>query len=463
MGQWFAALRSQEMFPFHSSIAFQLDGKLNTSALESALNKIIDRHEALRTTFPDPQSLSTADQDQIIRKFGKPVMLESGLFAQTIHPSSAIRLPVLETANSDETEQIAIEEMKRPFEYSKPPLMRAVLLREQTKRHFLIAVIHHLLFDGWSRGVFFRELKELYGRYSAGRAVETRIDGAVDYVDFSSWQRSQWRDKLFDSKLECWKRQWSEYGNKQLKCNDLPFAEIKSLRESFNVGFESCTCDPQLSRSVRAFARQHHVTPYMLCLTAIDILFFGCTGKTKFAIRGLSANRTQAELENIIGWLSNESILGIEIQPSESAFKLLGQVRNAVLDAQAIQEIPMGLLWGSLLLEHQGKYSEELSNQPITFDLVLDHESGPAIMSDGVTIKPAALPLIPRPTGVDFLVSDTNDRFSISARYGSKSLTPPTVRALIGSLIQILSQLVSFPSDPVSAFVAATITLESSD
>src|SRR5688572_3409864 len=161
-------------------------GALDVRALEQALNEIVRRHEALRTTF------STVD--------GEPV--------QVIAPPVAIPLPIIDLRQWADPERqarlIASNDAGRPFDLSQDPPIRTCLLRISDTEHVILCTIHHIVSDHWSMGVFFSELAELYGAFAAGRPSPLP-ELPIQYADFASWQRRQVHGAALEGLVSCWK------------------------------------------------------------------------------------------------------------------------------------------------------------------------------------------------------------------------------------------------------------------
>ena len=151
---WLIDQMEKESGLYNVPSAVLLRGDLDLNALEQSLNAIVRRHESLRTVF------AVVD--------GSPV--------QVITSSPALSLPVTDLTDLPEEEsraevtQLASEEASRPFDLKKGPLVRTRLLRLGMKRHVLLLTMHHIVSDGWSMGVFFRELSSLYASITKGEA-----------------------------------------------------------------------------------------------------------------------------------------------------------------------------------------------------------------------------------------------------------------------------------------------------
>ena len=169
---------------YNVPLAVRLSGRLNVTALERSLNEIMQRHEALRTTFASME--------------GQPI--------QVVAPAQSLTLPVVELRGSEDFEReaearrLAAEEAQYPFDLERGPLWRARLLRLTPAEHMLLLTMHHIVSDGWSMEVFWRELAALYEAFSEGKLCELP-ELAIQYVDYTVWQRRCLVGEVLDEQL----------------------------------------------------------------------------------------------------------------------------------------------------------------------------------------------------------------------------------------------------------------------
>ena len=190
----------------------RIRGQLNVAALDQSLNEIVTRHEVLRTTF------STVG--------GQPV--------QIIASSLSLSLPVVdlsaqaETEREEDAQRLAREETRRPFDLARGPLVRATLLRLAHEDHVLLLSLHHIVCDGWSMGVFYRELSVLYQAFSNGKPSPlTALP--IQYADFAVWQRQWLAGEVLETQLSYWREQLADVALLQLP-TDRPRPAVQSYR-----------------------------------------------------------------------------------------------------------------------------------------------------------------------------------------------------------------------------------------
>ena len=181
---WFLDQLQPGSAVYNTSAAFRLKGLLKTAALEQSLREIVRRHEIFRTTFPAVD--------------GRPV--------QVISPDVDVKLRAMdlqmlpEPQREVETQRRVAQEAEYPFDLAQGPLMRAVLLRLAVEEHVLLLTMHHIVSDGWSRGVFQRELGVLYDAFTTGKP-SALPELSIQYADFACWQQLWLQGEVLDTQL----------------------------------------------------------------------------------------------------------------------------------------------------------------------------------------------------------------------------------------------------------------------
>jgi len=178
---------------YNIPLAVRLSGHLNSGALEQSLSEILRRHEMLRTTF-------VTENDQPVQMIAPP-----GTFALPFIDLSALPEEQRET----KARELVREEASRPFDLTTGPLLRATLLHLDPQEHVLLVTMHHIISDGWSMGIFYRELSALYEAFSEGNPSPLP-DLPIQYADFAVWQRQWLQGKNLEEQLAFWKEQLND-------------------------------------------------------------------------------------------------------------------------------------------------------------------------------------------------------------------------------------------------------------
>ncbi|BCL80822.1 non-ribosomal peptide synthetase [Ktedonobacteria bacterium brp13] len=308
----------------------RLYGFLNVAVLERTLNALIERHESLRTIFQE--------------RVGKPV--------QIIHQHVCCRLPVVDiselapTERETEAQRLGIQEAQLPCDLERGPLLRTTLLRLNGQEHIFLQTMHHIITDGWSSGIFQRELTTVYHAFCAGQPSPLQ-PLPIQYADFAIWQRDWLQGEILRTHLAYWR--WQLAGAAQLQ---LPTDHPYPARHGHRGALHRFSLPRELYDALIALSRQEGATLFMTLLTTFQILFYRYSGQTDIVVGTDFANRNRVETEDIIGFFVNVLALRTNLNGRPSFRELLARVRKIVLDAYAYQETPFDLLVEKLVPDH---------------------------------------------------------------------------------------------------------------
>ncbi|WP_420128652.1 amino acid adenylation domain-containing protein, partial [Longimicrobium sp.] len=333
---WFIDRLEPGSATYNLPAALRLTGALDQVALERSLGEIVRRHEALRTVF--------ADVD------GAPV--------QVIAPFGGFVLPVEDlSALSEADREAAIalragDEASRPFDLAAGPLFRAALLRLGAEDHVLLLGMHHIVSDGWSMGVLFREMSALYAAYREGRASPLP-ELAVQYADFAVWQREQLAGDGLDRQLSYWRERLA--GAPELL--ELPADHPRPPVQTYRGATVPVDFSVQLLERLQALGRREGSTLYMMLLGAFTVLLSRYGGSEDIVVGSPIAGRTRKETEALIGFFVNTLVLRTDLSGDPSFRETLRRVREATLGAYAHQEVPFEKLVAELQPERSLSHS----------------------------------------------------------------------------------------------------------
>jgi amino acid adenylation domain-containing protein len=316
---WFLAQFEGASSAYHIPCALRLEGRLNREALVRALDRIVARHEALRTSF------ALSDGQPVQRIASEDV----GLFLGD-HD-----LRGLENAEA-EMKRLAAEEATAPFDLENGPLIRGQLLRLGEEEHVLLVTMHHIVSDGWSVWVLIRELKALYGAFSLG-APDPLPPLSVQYADYAAWQRSWLESGVAQQQAQYWKAALS--GAPALL--ELPADRPRPAQQDYAGAMAKVALDSDLTRALKGLSQRHGVTLYMTLLAAWAALLARLSGQDEVVIGSPAANRGSAEIEGLVGFFVNTLAMRIDASGSPSAAELLARVKTQSLAAQSCQDIPL--------------------------------------------------------------------------------------------------------------------------
>jgi amino acid adenylation domain-containing protein len=311
-----------QLFPgqpfYNATNAVRFSGTLNREVLEQSINEIVRRHEALRTTF--------------IKVDGQPAQVIADTLFITPQVIDLSELPPEQ--REPRFDQLSTAESQRPFDLSKGPLLRVTLVRLDETEHALLLTFHHIVYDGWSFGVFMRELSALYDAFLKGLPSPLPELG-IQYADFAAWQRQWLTRERVEKHLAYWGNQLAGSTVLQLP-TDMPRPEVQTLhgtRQSFVI-------PPELVQTLKAVSRREDVTFFMLLLASLQLLLFRYTGTEDVVVGSPVANRTHTEIDGLIGFFLNALPLRTDLSGNPTFIELLGRVRKTALGAYAHQDLP---------------------------------------------------------------------------------------------------------------------------
>lgn len=421
---WFLDQLEPENPLYNIHTGVELSGPLNVPVLQRSIAEIIRRHEALRTTF------AVIDN--------RPV--------QVINQNSSFKLPVHDLQELDESQrQLSVSEWAEKdarlrFDLTKGLLLRATLLRLGETDHVLLLTIHHIVSDGWSVGVFVRELAALYDAYTAGRSSPLQ-ELSIQYADFAAWQRDWLQGERLEEQLSYWRAQLSD-APPLLK---LPTDKPRPPVQSYKGAHETLLLSESLSRSLKELSRSEGATPFMTLLAAFSTLLCRYSGQRDILVGTPIANRNRAETESLIGFFVNTLIFRTRLSEQMTFRELLGQVRETALEAYAHQDLPFEKLVEELQPERS------LSHSPV-FQVMLDLQNAPMrdLELQGLRLTP--LPFDSRMAKFDLIltVAETDGRLSGQLEYNIDLFDASTSRRMARHLEHLLETAVSNPDQQVS-------------
>jgi amino acid adenylation domain-containing protein len=399
--------------------SIRLTGELHVRALENSLIEIVRRHEALRTTFK-------ADK-------GEPVQL--------VHESVALPFQVTDltlfgSADGElEAIRLAKEEASRPIDLENGPLVRARLIKLRESEHVLLLTLHHIVFDGWSRRVFARELAALYEAFRDNRP-SSLPELRLQYADYVVWQRKNLSGKTLEKQLWFWRRRLAGAPSTLNLPTDRPRPAIQSYRGSaLPVSFSS----DQYGR-LAAFAREREVSLFMLLLAGFQALLARYTGDEDVMVGTPIANRTHAETEDLIGLFANTLVLRGDLTGNPSFGDLLLRTKQIALDAYAHQDIPFEKLVEELNPERN------LSHNPL-FQVMFSLQNAPrqAIELTGLELRPLEGTVETAKFDISVFLSETGEGLRGRIEYNTDLFDIETIERLLGHYERLLAGAVENP------------------
>ncbi|HSF40409.1 MAG TPA: amino acid adenylation domain-containing protein, partial [Thermoanaerobaculia bacterium] len=400
----------------------ELRGALRVDALASALAEVVRRHESLRTVFP------TVD--------GAP--------RQEILPKLEIPLPVIDVPE-EEAGRIAAEHARRSFDLARGPLLDAVLLRLGPDRHRFLVVFHHVVCDGWSVGVFVREIAALYAAFSQGRPSPLP-ELPVQYADFAVWQR-----EAVEETREADLAWWRERLGGETAPLELPTDRPRPAVQTFRGGQREWILSSSLAGRLRALARERGATLFMVLLAAAKALLGRQSGQEDVLVGTPVAGRRTVETERLIGIFLNTLVLRTDLSGSPGFAELVARVREVTLGAFSHQDVPFEALLAEL---PQQRDLSRTSLFQVMFNLL---NLPPAeLCLPGLTLEAVALPALPSKFDMTFYVAEAGETLRIELVYNADLFDAPRMEELLAQYELLLEQALERPEAPVGSLSLVT-------
>ncbi|HYF38928.1 MAG TPA: condensation domain-containing protein, partial [Gemmatimonadales bacterium] len=402
----------------------RVSGALNVEALHQALEAIVARHESLRTTFPSVD--------------GRPM--------QVIAERQPVALPVTDLSEHPEGERasgaqrLVTEEARRPFDLARGPLVRASLVRLSDDDHILLLTMHHIVIDGWSLGIFNKELAALYKAFSF-KCPSTLPELPIQYADFAQWQRQWLQGETLEEQLSYWRERLSDAP----PVLELPTDRPRPAVQSFRGAHQSVLLPKELSEGLKALSQREGATLFMTLLAAFQTLLHRYTGQEDVVVGSPIANRNRAEVEGLIGFFVNTLVMRTDLSGDPTFRELLGRVREVALGAYAHQDLPFEKLVEELQPER------DLSRTPLFQAMfVLQNTPGMALELPGLTVQPLRFDLGISKFDLTLYAVEEADELRTVLEYNTDLFDAATITRMLGHLRTLLEGAVACPERRLS-------------
>jgi amino acid adenylation domain-containing protein len=356
-------------------------------------------------------------------------------------PVRAIDLQALSKEEQNaETTRLTAEIVQGPFDLTKGPLLRVALLQRSMQDHVLVLVMHHIISDGWSLGVFLRELITLYNAFYGGYPAHLP-ELPIQYADFAVWQRERLQGEKLTELTTFWRNQLADLPTLQLP-TDRPRPPILSYRGAMN----ELTLPRALTAALKGLSQGQAVTLFMTLCTAFAILLRRYCGQDDIVVGLPTAGRDRTELEGLIGFFVNSVVLRVNLSGDPPFCALLMRVREAALDAYGHQELPFEKLVEEL------QPPRDLSRNPlfqVSFQLFsLPENRG----KDPVEVSATTIAVSRGSAIFDLAVNlwEATDEIRGHVEYSTDLFESSTIRRFIGHYRTLLKSISANPDAKLS-------------
>jgi len=411
--------------------ALRLKGPLDHEAFREALDRLVERHESLRTTF----TMEEGEPRQVIQQIAQADLDEVDL------------THLAEQEREQEARELAQDDALQPFNLEEGPLFRARLIRLHEDDHILLFNMHHIISDGWSVTVLIREFSMLYDAISQGADVQLG-PLEVQYADFAQWQRGWLSGEELQRQTQYWK--------KEIGINpeplELPLDHPRPAVQTTNGASSEIHIDAGIANRLKEISRENGATLYMTLLAAFQALLHKYSAQENVLVGSPIANRTRKETENIIGFFVNTLVLKARFDEDPAFKELIGQVRRNTLNAYAHQDLPFEQLVETLQPER------DMSHSPV-FQTMFVWQNTPGISNatgfGDLTIEALEAESKTAKYDLSLIMMEDGEGLLAEFEYNSDLFEPATIRRMQRHFNALLSWICENRERPLSRFELA--------
>ena len=430
---WFLDRFAPGMATYNIPVAFGVSGVLDRGGLERALAAMVGRHESLRTRFVAGDG---EDPVQVIDP-PSPVPVRWADWSGLDAGEQDARLPELIAAAAGEV-----------FDLAAGPLLRVVLVKLSGTGHVLVVVVHHAVFDGWSAGVFARDLTAFYQAEVTGRPCGLPELG-VQFADYALWERGRLAGPGLAGLEEYWRGVLEGFPTVSF-----PASWPRPRTDDFRGALVTRTAAPGLLEELRGLSRAQGTTLYVVLLAGLLAVLHRYTGAGDLVVGTVSARRGRRELDPLIGFLVNTLPIRADLTGDPSFAELIDRVRQATLGAYAHQDLPFARLVEILDVER------DPGRSPVFQILFTYTDRADTAAHRGAGVEFSELPLVPsfHPAkfDLDFHVEAGPGGLRFDCCYKTVLFDSGPMAALLGHLEILLAGAVARPAGRLSGLPMLT-------
>lgn len=405
---------------YNAALAWRVTGRLEVSALHSALQEVFRRQEALRTVL---------------------VWGEQATPSQVVLEQWNVELPVVDLsglAGEERETELArqlVEHARRPFDLAGELMLRTTLFRLSPEEHAILFAPHHVAFDAWAVEVLYREVGELYAAKLEGHDAHLP-ELALHYRDFAAWQRDHLQGELLRDEADFWRAHLAGAPT----VTRLPADRPRVATQTFEGATHHFVLDGELAGGVRELCAATGVTPYMLLLASFGTLLYRASGQDDILIGGPMANRERPGLEHLIGFFANTVVVRVRLGGNPTFNELLTRVRDSVLASYEHQQAPL-----ELVVEAARPDRDPGVHPLFQVNFRVRVGDGPRLQLQGTRTQPVPVDLGLARFDLALELHVLEDGIEAELNYNVALFDPPTVQRLAADFESVLRRLTAEP------------------
>ena len=416
---WFIEKYEEGSNAYHIPTFFELTKEVNQEAITYAIQKIISRHEILRSFIEEDEA---AGKSVLVVK-DDPLTLEK----ETVKTSK-------------ELEALVASDINSPFNLTTSYPIRVKFYKvEDKKKDYLLINMHHIVSDGWSMGVFKKEFTQYYNSYIADDTNFELPNLEIQYKDYANWQHSYLTEDKLAEQLAYWKNKLTGYETISL-ITDYPrpdTTDYKGKRKSFTLPI-------RLSNQLRRMATEYGVTMHSLLLSAVHILLRKYTGQADIVTGSAIAGRHHKQTKDLIGFFVNTQVNRTILNNHQTFKELVYEVHEDQIEAQRYQDVPFEKLVAEL------EVKRDPSRHPIFQVLfnVQNLQDGFNNLHDHIESREDYMNYNIEKFDLSLLMDDSNEEIRGELSYASSLFSTEKINRLLPTYMYLLEKLVSYPNEP---------------
>ena len=401
----------------------RLTGELDPRSVTASLVEVVRRHEVLRTTFDETR--------------GRPIqVIRAPEQAAEVVASALIDLTALTGERRDAlSRKLAAREVVHPFDLTRGPLLRLLLVKLTPTEHLAVLTMHHISTDGWSMEILIGELSAAY----ASRPLD---ELPIQYADYAAWQRGWLTGELLARELAWWCEELASVP----RVLELPTDRPRPAMQSFDGAARPIHLSSELAEGLRSLSREQGTTLFMTLLAGFETMLARWSGARELLVGSPIANRRQSQVEGLIGFFVNTLALRGDLTGDPTFAQLLARVRRGALAAYAHQDLPFERLVEELVGERD-------LNRPSLVQAVFTLQNAASQRLELADLEMEVVELDGRRTSkfdLTVVLSETGDGFLGSAEYPTALFDATTVERWMGHWQTLLESAVADPYRPLS-------------
>ncbi len=402
----------------------KLTGVLDREALEKALKEIVGRHEVLRTA--------------ILSVYGVPklsIPIETD-WRMDFH--SLLSLPA--DQRDEALREFASQNLRRPFDLSSPPLIRASLVELSENEHVLLFNVHHIAADGWSLSIISEELVKLYTAFREGQPSPLP-ELPLQYADYAHWHREYLQNGATRSQLPFWKN----YLRDPLPALELPYDRPRPPVVTYRGQRIRQTLPKELLSEALRFSTAENVTLFASLLGVFNVLLFRYSRQSDVIVGTAAAGRTRPELEKLVGLFINNLPLRNDLSGDPTVRELLGRVRESTLSAFSHQDVSFGEI-----VDHV-QARRDLDRSPL-FQVMFILQNFPArtLVLPGLTFEPMDFTTEASRFDLTVEAGERDEELELQWEYNTDLFDPATILRMQTHFERLLRSVIANPGKRIS-------------